>query len=74
VFDLTACVDGLRLGGELKATLDAERRWLGKMQELLTGIARVPATGLTLDPARSKDDNLFLSHPTGPMLTSEVNL
>jgi hypothetical protein len=40
VADLTTRVDGLRLGGELTATLEAEERWLAKTQEVLRDVHR----------------------------------
>jgi hypothetical protein len=38
--DLTARVDRVRIGAELKATLDAEQRWLAQMQDLLRDVQR----------------------------------
>src|SRR3974390_2083232 len=38
--DLTARVDRIRIGAELKATLDAEQRWLAQMRELLRDVQR----------------------------------
>lgn len=38
--DLTVRVDRVRIGAELKATLDAEQRWLAQMQDLLRDVRR----------------------------------
>ena len=38
--DLTVRVDRVRIGTELKATLDAEQRWLAQMQDLLRDVQR----------------------------------
>jgi len=40
VADLAARVEGLRLGGDLKATLDAEHRWLAKTEDVLRDVQR----------------------------------
>src|SRR6516225_11798058 len=40
VSDLTARVDRLCIGGDLKATLEAEYRWLAKMQDVLQDAQR----------------------------------
>jgi len=38
VSDLTARVEDLRRGGELKATLEAEQRWLARTQDVLRDV------------------------------------
>src|SRR5579872_4325850 len=38
--DLTARVESLRVGGDLKATLDAEHRWLAKTEDVLRDVQR----------------------------------